>query len=81
VFDEVITLNVFNLDLWHISGHTMHYKDAIFCFHVEGKEWAMKPMNCPTHCLMFGGQIRSYRDLLIRYADLASSTTTNLAGR
>jgi threonyl-tRNA synthetase len=80
VLDEDITLNVFNLDLWHISGHVMHYKDATFCFDVEGKEWAMKPMNCPTHCLMFGGQIRSYRDLPIRYADFGVLHHNKLSG-
>ena len=47
-YDEIITPNIYNLDLWHQSGHAMHYKDAMFCFDVEGKEWAMKPMNCPV---------------------------------
>ncbi|KAL3807763.1 hypothetical protein ACHAXA_000676 [Cyclostephanos tholiformis] len=79
-YDEVITPNVFNLDLWHQSGHAMHYKDAMFCFDVEGKEWAMKPMNCPAHCLMFGGQIRSYRDLPIRYADFGVLHRNELSG-
>ena len=63
-YDEIITPNVFNLDLWHQSGHAQHYKENMFCFGVEGKEWAMKPMNCPSHCLMFGSSIRSYRDLV-----------------
>ena len=79
-YDEVITPNIFNLDLWHQSGHAMHYKDAMFCFDVEGKEWAMKPMNCPAHCLMFAGQIRSYRDLPIRYADFGVLHRNELSG-
>ena len=79
-YDEIITPNVYNLDLWHQSGHAMHYKDAMFCFDVEGKEWAMKPMNCPGHCLMFGGQIRSYRDLPIRYADFGTLHRNELSG-
>ena len=49
-YSEVITPNIFNLDLWHQSGHAMHYKEDMFCFDVEGQEWAMKPMNCPAHC-------------------------------
>jgi threonyl-tRNA synthetase len=58
----------------------MHYKDAMFCFDVEGQEWAMKPMNCPGHCLMFGSQIRSYRDLPIRYADFGVLHRNELSG-
>ena len=79
-YDEVITPNIFNLDLWHKSGHAMHYKDAMFCFDVEGQEWAMKPMNCPGHCLMFGAQIRSYRDLPIRFADFGVLHRNELSG-
>jgi threonyl-tRNA synthetase len=79
-YDEIITPNIYNLDLWHQSGHAMHYKDAMFCFDVEGKEWAMKPMNCPGHCLMFGGQIRSYRDLPIRFADFGVLHRNELSG-
>ena len=79
-YDEIITPNVYNLDLWHQSGHAMHYKDAMFCFDVEGKEWAMKPMNCPGHCLMFGSAIRSYRDLPIRYADFGVLHRNELSG-
>lgn len=58
----------------------MHYKDAMFCFDVEGQEWAMKPMNCPGHCLVFGSQIRSYRDLPIRYADFGVLHRNELSG-
>mmetsp|Transcript_7094 Transcript_7094/g.16446 ORF Transcript_7094/g.16446 Transcript_7094/m.16446 type:complete len:793 (+) Transcript_7094:151-2529(+) len=79
-FTEVITPNVYNLDLWNTSGHAQHYKDAMFCFDVEGKEWAMKPMNCPGHCLMFGSKLRSYRDLPIRYADFGVLHRNELSG-
>ena len=79
-YDEIITPNIYNLDLWHQSGHAMHYKDAMFCFDVEGKEWAMKPMNCPGHCLMFAGKIRSYRDLPIRFADFGVLHRNELSG-
>ena len=79
-FDEVITPNMFNLDLWHQSGHAMHYKDDMFVFEVEEQEWALKPMNCPGHCLMFGSAIRSYRDLPIRYADFGVLHRNELSG-
>lgn len=79
-YDEIITPNIYNLDLWHQSGHALHYKDAMFCFEVEGQEWAMKPMNCPGHCLMFGSSIRSYRDLPIRFADFGVLHRNELSG-
>lgn len=79
-YEEVITPNIFNLDLWHRSGHALHYKDAMFSFEVEGQEWAMKPMNCPAHCLMFASGIRSYRDLPIRYADFGVLHRNELSG-
>jgi len=79
-YDEVITPNIYNLDLWHTSGHALHYKDDMFVFDVEGQEWAMKPMNCPGHCLMFAGQIRSYRDLPIRFADFGVLHRNELSG-
>lgn len=79
-YDEIITPNIYNLDLWHQSGHALHYKDAMFCFDVEGKEWAMKPMNCPGHCLLFAGKIRSYRDLPLRLADFGVLHRNELSG-
>ena len=79
-YDEIITPNIFNMDLWHKSGHAKHYKDDMFTFEVEGQEWAMKPMNCPGHCLMFGDSIRSYRDLPIRYADFGVLHRNELSG-
>jgi len=79
-YSEIITPNVYNLNLWHQSGHAMHYKDAMFCFDVEGQEWAMKPMNCPGHCLMFANSIRSWRDLPIRYADFGVLHRNELSG-
>lgn len=46
-YEEVISPNIFNLQLWEQSGHAAHYKDSMFVFDVEGQEWGMKPMNCP----------------------------------
>ena len=79
-FHEVITPNMFNLDLWHQSGHAEHYKEDMFCFEVEGKEWAMQPMNCPAHCLIFASTIRSYRDLPIRIGDFGVLHRNELSG-
>ncbi len=79
-YHEIITPNMFNLDLWHQSGHAMHYKDAMFNFEVEGQEWAMKPMNCPAHCLVYASNIRSYRDLPLRVADFGVLHRNELSG-
>jgi threonyl-tRNA synthetase len=79
-YDEIITPNIYNLDLWHKSGHALHYKDAMFTFEVEGQEFAMKPMNCPGHCLMFANSIRSYRDLPLRLADFGVLHRNELSG-
>jgi len=79
-YTEIMTPNVFNLDLWHTSGHAMHYKDAMFTFDVEGAEWGMKPMNCPAHCLIFGHKIRSHRDLPLRLADFGVLHRNELSG-
>jgi threonyl-tRNA synthetase len=68
-YQEVVTPQILDVDLWHASGHYDHYKEAMFFAEVDEHEYAVKPMNCPTHCLIYGTRLRSYRDLPIRYAD------------
>ncbi|KAK9171429.1 Threonyl-tRNA synthetase [Cryptosporidium meleagridis] len=68
-FTEVITPNIFSCDLWKTSGHYFAYKENMFIFDVEEKEWGLKPMNCPGHCVMFKHMNPSYRQLPIRLAD------------
>ena len=73
-YDEVITPQVLDVDLWHRSGHYENYRENMYFtrFEAEGAEErrnAVKPMNCPTHCLIYRTRKRSYRDLPIRYAD------------
>jgi threonyl-tRNA synthetase len=60
---------MFNAKLWEKSGHWQHYKDDMFTFEVEKDPWALKPMNCPGHCLIFSHRERSYRELPLRIAD------------
>lgn len=79
-YEEVITPNMFNLNLWEISGHAQHYKDNMFIFDVENQEFGMKPMNCPGHCLMFGHRTRSYRELPLRIADFGVLHRNELSG-
>ncbi len=79
-YQEVITPNIFNLNLWEISGHAQHYKENMFVFDVEGQEWGMKPMNCPGHCLLFGHRLRSYRELPLRVADFGVLHRNEVSG-
>jgi threonyl-tRNA synthetase len=79
-YDEVISPNVFNVQLWKTSGHWQNYQENMFSFEVEGQTFAMKPMNCPGHCLMFGSTLRSYRELPVRYADFGVLHRNELSG-
>lgn len=68
-YQEVHSPNMYNSALWKQSGHWQHYKDDMFTFDVEKDQWALKPMNCPGHCLLFSHRERSYRELPMRIAD------------
>ncbi len=68
-FDEVITPQILDVDLWHTSGHYDNYRENMFFTAADERQFAVKPMNCPTHCLIYSTGLRSYRDLPIRYAD------------
>jgi threonyl-tRNA synthetase len=79
-YTEVITPNVYNVKLWEKSGHWQHYQDNMFAFECEEQEFALKPMNCPGHCLMFASELRSYRDLPMRYADFGVLHRNEISG-
>lgn len=66
---SVISPNMYNSKLWETSGHWQNYKDDMFTLDVEKEKWALKPMNCPGHCLIFDSRDRSYRELPIRMAE------------
>ncbi len=71
-YQEVITPQVFNVDLYKTSGHYANYRDNMYMTAVVEKdeqESSLKPMNCPGHCLMFGAERHSYRELPVRLAD------------
>eukprot|EP01129_Flabellula_baltica_P008251 TRINITY_DN325_c0_g1_i1.p1 TRINITY_DN325_c0_g1~~TRINITY_DN325_c0_g1_i1.p1 ORF type:complete len:669 (+),score=172.85 TRINITY_DN325_c0_g1_i1:774-2780(+) len=79
-FTEVLTPNIFNQKLWEQSGHWEFYKDDMFCFQCDNTGYALKPMNCPGHCLMFSASAKSYRDLPIRYAEFGVLHRNELSG-
>lgn len=68
-YGEVITPQILDVELWHTSGHYANYREAMFFTEADERQMAVKPMNCPTHCLIYGTRRRSYRELPIRYAD------------
>jgi len=79
-YDEVVTPNMYNMNLWHTSGHAAKYKENMFCLDIEGQEFGLKPMNCPGHCLMFKHSMRSYRELPLRFADFGVLHRNELSG-
>lgn len=68
-YDEVRTPFMMNKQMWEQSGHWDHYKDNMYFSKVDDTEFALKPMNCPGHMLIFKNSLRSYRDLPIRLAE------------
>uniref|UniRef100_A0A8C6UWE0 threonine--tRNA ligase n=1 Tax=Neogobius melanostomus TaxID=47308 RepID=A0A8C6UWE0_9GOBI len=79
-FQEVVTPNIYNSKLWQTSGHWQHYSENMFSFDVEKETFALKPMNCPGHCLMFDHRPRSWRELPVRMADFGVLHRNELSG-
>jgi threonyl-tRNA synthetase len=72
-YELVYTPHAAKTDLWKISGHMEFYKENIFSpMDIEGKEYVMKPMNCPFHIQIYKTGLRSYRDLPLRWAELGT---------
>jgi threonyl-tRNA synthetase len=68
-YSEVKTPQIFDAELWKTSGHWGKYRESMFTLQVEEREMAIKPMNCPGHCQLFGLTRHSYRDLPLRYSE------------
>jgi threonyl-tRNA synthetase len=68
-YTEVITPQIFDTSLWKTSGHYDNYLENMFLVTVDEREFGVKPMNCPSHCLMYGESKWSYRELPVRLAD------------
>src|SRR5438094_4076373 len=79
---EVKTPLLYDIETYETSGHYENYRENMFF--VQGKEderqFALKPMNCPGHMLLFGSALRSYRDLPLRYAESSTLHRDELAG-
>ncbi len=79
-YQEVITPNIFSKELWEKSGHWQHYCQNMFHMNVDDNIYALKPMNCCSHILIFENEQRSYRDLPMRIADFGVLHRNELHG-
>jgi len=79
-FQEVVSPNIYNVKLWETSAHWQHYEENMFSFEVEKEKYALKPMNCPGHCLIFDHRPRSWRELPLRLADFGVLHRNELSG-
>ena len=68
-YEEVITPQILDVEIWHRSGHYDHYRDNMYFTRVDDREFGVKPMNCPGHTFIYASKKRSYRDLPLRIAD------------
>jgi threonyl-tRNA synthetase len=71
-YQEVKGPQIVDRVLWEKSGHWEKYRDAMFTTESEKREYALKPMNCPGHILIFKQGIKSYRDLPLRYGEFGA---------
>jgi threonyl-tRNA synthetase len=71
-YQIVIGPQLLRLELWKRSGHFENYRDKMYFTKVEDAEYGIKPMNCLAHMLIYKSQIRSYRDLPLRYFELGT---------
>jgi len=68
-YDEVMTPQIFNTDLWRKSGHLEAYSENMYFVDVDEREFGVKPMNCPAAAMLYQADSHSYRDLPMRMAD------------
>jgi threonyl-tRNA synthetase len=72
-YDIVYTPHIAKLNMWKTSGHWDFYRENLYSpMDVEGQEYIVKPMNCLGHIMIYKTQLRSYRNLPIRYAELGT---------
>jgi threonyl-tRNA synthetase len=71
-YQEVRAPQILDRSLWERSGHWQNFKDNMFTTESEKRDFAVKPMNCPGHVLIFNSNMRSYRDLPLRYGEFGA---------
>ena len=79
-YQEVITPLLYEKKLWETSGHWQYYKENMFNLESEKRIFSLKPMNCPSHCLIYKTRLYSYKELPLRIADFAPLHRNELSG-
>lgn len=79
-YNEVKTPVILNKRLWEQSGHWLHYRENMYTTQVDAEEFALKPMNCPGHMLIYKNKPHSYRELPIRIAEYGHVHRHELSG-
>ena len=79
-YQIVITPHIMQASLWQTSGHYEYYRENMYTFKIEDREFVLKPMNCPGHILIYKSKTRSYRDLPIRFFELGTVYRNEKAG-
>jgi threonyl-tRNA synthetase len=79
-YELVATPHIMQAELWRTSGHYDYYKENMYTFRVEDKEFVLKPMNCPGHILIYKSKNRSYKELPIRFFELGTVYRHEKAG-
>jgi threonyl-tRNA synthetase len=79
-YDLVQTPNFLRGKLWEISGHAEHYRENMYYFDIDKEEYAVKPMNCPGHMLIYKSKLHSYRELPMKLFELGTVYRYEKAG-
>ena len=79
-YAEIRTPQLYDAELWRTSGHWEKYRDSMFTLEAEERDYGLKPMNCPGHCLLYGQGSHSYRDLPVRLAEAGNLHRNELSG-
>src|SRR5262245_30650784 len=79
-YQEVVTPQIFDADLFKLSGHYQNYHENMYWTLIDEREFGVKPMNCPGHFLLYNTRLWSYRDLPVRYADFGRLHRYELSG-
>ncbi len=79
-YQEVMTPQIFDAELFKLSGHYQNYYENMYWTEIDEREFGIKPMNCPGHFLLFKMQHWSYRDLPVRLADFGRLHRFELSG-
>ncbi|HET9641776.1 MAG TPA: threonine--tRNA ligase, partial [Burkholderiaceae bacterium] len=77
---EVKGPQILDKSLWEKTGHWQNYRENMFVTESEKREYALKPMNCPGHILIFKSALRSYRDLPLRYGEFGQCLRNEPSG-